>query len=38
MFHMSNMCNIYTSPCQSRLGRADYALLIVAKATGNLDT
>jgi hypothetical protein len=36
MLHMSNMSSIYTSPCQSRHGRADYALQFVAKATAAL--
>jgi hypothetical protein len=33
MFHMYSIYNIYTSPCQSRLGTADYALQDVATAT-----
>jgi hypothetical protein len=31
VFNMRNICNVYTSPCQCRLGTADYALLIVDK-------
>jgi hypothetical protein len=33
MSHMLDIYNIYTSPCQSRLGTADHALQVVAKAT-----
>jgi hypothetical protein len=33
MSHMYGIYNIYTSLCQSRLGTADYALQVVAKAT-----
>jgi hypothetical protein len=33
MSHMLDIYNIYTTPCQSRLGTADYALQVVAKAT-----
>jgi hypothetical protein len=36
MFHMYGTYNIYTGPCQSRLGTADYALQVVAKATAAL--
>jgi hypothetical protein len=39
MFNMYDIYNIYTSPCQSMLGTADYALQVVAKpTTALLDT
>jgi hypothetical protein len=36
MFYMFYVYNIYTNRCQSRLGIADYAILIVVKATATL--